>query len=135
MGAELGTPEAVESLLEQEGSNRTVTLNGPLTKGQIFSYTECGAENGQPLFYFTGIGGSRYLGHSIAKKACQHGYRVYCFDYPGSGNSSPQPGRSLTDWCDSFSEIIDTLVGSETKIVLIGHSAGTINSVSSFVPD
>ena len=70
----------------------------PLPDGRRLAYAEWGDTAGVPVLYCHGFPGSRLearLAHLAAKEL---GIRLIAPDRPGFGESSPCPGRRLSDW-------------------------------------
>lgn len=93
----------------------------PLSNGLILAYAEYGDMEGQPVFFFHGIPGSRFFRppDEITKRL---GVRLICMDRPGYGESGFQSGRRLLDWPDDVSRLADHLRIEEFSVA--AHSGG-----------
>jgi len=94
-----------------------------LPDGRQLGFAEYGAPAGNPVLYFHGMPGSRYLGANMADIASRHGVRLIAVERPGYGLSDPQPGRSLLDWPDDIAALADAL--GLRRFALIGFSGGS----------
>lgn len=92
-----------------------------LPDDRILAYAEYGDPHGKPVFFFHGIPGSRLFSppNEITHKL---GVRLICTDRPGSGLSTYQPGRRLTDWPKDVSVLANSL--GLKKFHVAGHSGG-----------
>lgn len=106
-----------------------------LSDGRRLAYTDVG-ENGRPcMLFFHGAPASRlrltYLEAEIEAAGC----RVIAPDRPGYGGSSPQPGRTMTDWPRDVAALTDAL-GIE-RFGVAGHSSGGpyAVAVAALLPD
>lgn len=93
-----------------------------LADGRRLGYSEYGARNGQPIFFFHGFGTTRVICPPDDRPAVDLGLRLIAVDRPGIGLSDPQPGRRLLDWPTDVAELAKRL-GIETFSV-IGWSGG-----------
>jgi pimeloyl-ACP methyl ester carboxylesterase len=93
-----------------------------LPDGRRMGYSEYGAPNGHPVFFFHGFGTSRVICPPDESPALELGLRLIAVDRPGIGLSDPLPGRSLLDWPVDVAGLADTLgIGSFS---VIGWSGG-----------
>jgi pimeloyl-ACP methyl ester carboxylesterase len=65
--------------------------------GRILAVQEAGDPAGQPVLVHMGSPNSRHLYGPNVADAAQRGLRLICYDRPGYGGSTPQPGRSHAD--------------------------------------
>jgi pimeloyl-ACP methyl ester carboxylesterase len=65
--------------------------------GRILAIEEAGDPNGRPVLVHMGTPNSRHLYQPNAIDAAVRGLRLICYDRPGYGGSTPQPGRSVAD--------------------------------------
>lgn len=93
-----------------------------LPDGRHLAVGEVGDPQGPVAFYLHGTGSSRLeVGH-LERAAQTHGIRLVCWDRPGSGHSTPQPGRRLTSVVDDARAVAARL-GVE-RVAVVGHSGG-----------
>lgn len=79
--------------------------------------------DGPSILLLHGWGGTIESLMSLQKQLAQLGYRVFNFDLPGFGNSSPPAGAfTLDDFAAVFEDFIRKKVDSE--VTLFGHSFG-----------
>lgn len=92
-----------------------------LADGRVLGYAEYGPVAGAPLFLLHGLPGSR-----LAVPEMWPGepgpVRVIAPDRPGTGTSTFQPGRRLTDWADDVRQLADSL--GIRRFVVAGFSGG-----------
>lgn len=95
-----------------------------LFDGRMVGYTEYGAPDGVPLFYFHGFPGSRldYLFFDAGEAAMETNARVIAADRPGYGLSGFQRGRRILDWPDDVTALADAL--RLDRIAVLGISGG-----------
>ena len=93
-----------------------------LQDGRLLGYAEFGDEQGQPVFYFHGLPGSRLEARFLDQKARIAGLRVIAVDRPGFGRSSFAPGRVLADWPNDMTELADAL--GVDHFAVVGNSGG-----------
>ncbi len=99
-------------------AHHILTLNNGLKLG----YSEYGDPRGEVAFYFHGWPSSGLQGSLFDTHAKQHGMRLICPDRPGIGSSDLQPGRALSDWQDTLTQLA-AHVGADNWHV-IGWSGG-----------
>jgi pimeloyl-ACP methyl ester carboxylesterase len=95
-----------------------------LKNGQIVGILELGNENSKNVIFFNhGFPGCRY--DSTLFKDCLNGkdVRLIALERSGYGNSSYIKDRTILDFTNEFSEVLDTLQIERCKI--IGISGGT----------
>ena len=82
-----------------------------LKDGRLLGYTEYGAREGKPVFYFHGFPGSRldWPFSDADDSATQLNARIIAVDRPGMGLSDFKPGRKILDWPDDVIELADAL--------------------------
>ena len=78
-----------------------------LGDGRVLSFAEQGDPAGRPVFFFHGINGSRLLRHPDESIARRLGLRIFTFDRPGLGLSTPKPHRRILDWPLDVAEFAD----------------------------
>jgi pimeloyl-ACP methyl ester carboxylesterase len=62
--------------------------------GRVLAVQEAGDPDGRPVLVHMGTPNSRHLYGPNAADAAERGLRLICYDRPGYGGSTPQPGRS-----------------------------------------
>jgi pimeloyl-ACP methyl ester carboxylesterase len=70
---------------------------------------EGGRGDGFPVLVHTGSPSSRHLYGPHLRDAWRKGIRLFSYDRPGYGGSSPRPGRSVADCAVDVSTIVDAL--------------------------
>lgn len=95
-----------------------------LHDGRMLGYTEYGAPEGEPVFYFHGFPGSRldYLFFDDGAAAMEAKARIIAADRPGYGLSSFQRGRRILDWPDDVTALADAL--RIDRFAVLGISGG-----------
>ncbi len=92
-----------------------------LPDGRRLGYSEYGAVEGRPVFFFHGFGTSRVV-CPPEEPAVELGIRLIAVDRPGIGLSDALPGRQLLDWPTDVADLADRL-GIDSFSV-IGWSGG-----------
>lgn len=107
-----------------EVANRGVDEQLKLRDGRMLGYTEYGAPEGVPIFYFHGFSGSRldYLIFDDGEAATEANARIIAADRPGYGLSSFQRGRRILDWPDDVTALADAL--RIERFAVLGISGG-----------
>jgi pimeloyl-ACP methyl ester carboxylesterase/DNA-binding CsgD family transcriptional regulator len=90
--------------------------------GRRLHFAEYGDPEGQPVFFFHSIVGSRLQIHPDGEQTRSLGLRWIVPERPGFGDSDPQPNRSLLDWADDIQQLADHL--KLDRYYLAGYSAG-----------
>jgi len=95
-----------------------------LKDGRMLGYSEYGAADGKPVFFFHGHPGSRsdwpYFDSSDVAAGLKA--RVVAVDRPGHGLSDFQPDREILDWPDDVSELAEAL--DMDRFAVLGISGG-----------
>ena len=86
------------------------------------AWAEYGLPEGEPVFYFHALSGSRLEAMPADVIARDLGIRLIVPDRPGYGDSDHQEDFSLLDWPDVIAQLADRLNLSQFSI--IGYSAG-----------
>jgi pimeloyl-ACP methyl ester carboxylesterase len=90
--------------------------------GRVITLCQVGDPDGRPAFYLHGTGGSRLEVAAYAKAAGEYGIRLICWDRPGSGGSTAQPGRTMLDVAGDTHAVAEALGLSD--VAVIGLSGG-----------
>jgi pimeloyl-ACP methyl ester carboxylesterase len=90
--------------------------------GRELAYTDIGEPDWFCVFFFHGAPSSRLRLAYLEQKFLAEGIRVISPDRPGYGGSSPQTGRSMTDWPSDVAALADA-IGLD-RFVVAGHSSG-----------
>jgi len=93
-----------------------------LADGRDLGYSEYGAPDGRPVFFFHGFGTTRVICPPDERPVKELGLRLIAVDRPGIGLSESLPGRRLLDWPADVVQLADRL-GIESFSV-IGWSGG-----------
>ena len=98
-----------------------------LSDGRALGYAEYGDPDGDPIFEFHGLPGSRFyeLDNQALSRA---GARLLTVERPGIGLSDPLPGRGLKDWPPDVAALADRL-GFE-RFAVLGTSAGAVYALA-----
>ena len=80
-----------------------------LADGRTLAWSEYAASDGDALFFFHGLPGSRKLGGALEADAAGLGLRLIAPDRPGFGHSTFKPDRTFADWADDVRELADHL--------------------------
>jgi len=95
-----------------------------LADGRKLGYTEYGAPDGKPVFYFHGFPGSRigWPAFDPDGSAEKLNARIIAVDRPGYGLSDAKRGRTLLDWPDDVVELAGFL--ALDRFAVLGISGG-----------
>lgn len=98
--------------------NKTIDLHD----GRRLGYAEYGVPEGKALLYFHGSPGCRLERCPDQLLLEKLGIRFITVDRPGYGLSDPKPDRTLCDWVEDVSELVDAL--ELERFALLGFSGG-----------
>jgi pimeloyl-ACP methyl ester carboxylesterase len=99
-----------------------------LADGRKLSYSECGnIESGMPVLFCFGLMTSSVAIMFAHQAALQNNLRILAIDYPGIGDSTFQPERTLEGWADDVGQFCDKVLGKFSTIRLLGHSLGGLH--------
>ena len=90
--------------------------------GRTLAVEEAGDPDGRPVLVHMGTPNSRHLYPPTAIDAAVRGLRLICYDRPGYGGSTPQPGRSAAD-CAADVRAICAELGVD-RVAMWGISGG-----------
>jgi pimeloyl-ACP methyl ester carboxylesterase len=93
-----------------------------LPDGRTLAYELGGDPSGAPVFFQHGTGDSRLARHPDDSLTASLGVRLITVDRPGVGGSTPKKGRSLLDWVEDATALVDSL-GIE-RFAVAGWSGG-----------
>jgi pimeloyl-ACP methyl ester carboxylesterase len=93
-----------------------------LVDGRTLAFTDLGDAGAPVVFYFHGAPTSRLDLVAYEDAFIDRHVRVISPDRPGYGRSSPQPGRSMSDWPTDVSALADHL--QVDRFAVVGLSAG-----------
>jgi pimeloyl-ACP methyl ester carboxylesterase len=100
----------------------------PLSDGRMLSYSECGnIDSGMPVLFCFGLMTSSLAIMFAHHRALRNNLRIIAVDYPGIGESTFQPDRTLDRWADDMSQFLDKVLGRCSKVRLLGHSLGGLH--------
>ncbi len=90
----------------------------------MLGYSEYGAPEGKPVFYFHGHPGSRREWSLFDDDDCamELNARIIAVDRPGTGLSDFKRGRKILDWADDVIEVADAL--QLERFAVLGISGG-----------
>ena len=80
-----------------------------LPDGRNLGYAQYGSLTGRAVFYMHGHPGSHVEGVHLHDAGLKLGARIIAPDRPGTGLSSPQPGRTLLDHAKDVELLADHL--------------------------
>jgi pimeloyl-ACP methyl ester carboxylesterase len=103
--------------------------------GRVLAVQEAGDPVGQPVLVHMGMPNSRHLYGPNAADAASRGLRLICYDRPGYGRSTPQPGRTHADCAADVQAICAAL--HLDQIAVWGISGGGAHALASaaLLPD
>jgi pimeloyl-ACP methyl ester carboxylesterase len=103
--------------------------------GRILAVQETGDPAGRPVLVHMGSPNSRNLYQPNAADAAERGLRLICYDRPGYGGSTPQPGRSHADCAADVRAICASL--QIDQVAIWGISGGGAHALASaaLLPD
>lgn len=93
-----------------------------LPDGRMLALCEVGDPTGRPAFYYHGTGSSRLEVALYGDSAAAAGVRLVCWDRPGAGLSTPQPGRTLLDVVGDSRAVAERL--GIDDVAVVGLSGG-----------
>ena len=93
-----------------------------LPDGRGLAFSEFGDASGSTVFFFHGAPTSRLGLVPWEMEFANRGLRVVSADRPGYGGSSPQPGRTMSDWPTDVAKLANAL--GIDRFMVAGHSSG-----------
>ncbi|MBI2785775.1 MAG: alpha/beta hydrolase [Legionella longbeachae] len=97
-------------------------LSLELKDGRQMGFAEYGNPDGQAIFYFHGLPGSRLEAGHLHDVAVANNFRLIGLDRPGMGLSSYEPKRRTLSWVEDVEDFADSM--GINKFSIIGHSGG-----------
>lgn len=113
-------PNEAVIIMKHKTDNNSLSLE--LKDGRQLGFAEYGDPDGQPIFYFHGLPGSRLEAGHLHEVAAANNIRLIGLDRPGMGLSSMEPKRSILSWADDVEAFADSM--GINKFSIIGHSGG-----------
>jgi pimeloyl-ACP methyl ester carboxylesterase len=103
--------------------------------GRTLAVQEAGDPGGKPVLVHMGSPNSRHIYGPNAADAAAKGLRLICYDRPGYGGSTPQPGRTHAD-CAADVRAICAALGID-RVAIWGISGGGAHALASaaLLPD
>ena len=103
--------------------------------GRTLAVQEAGDPGGKAVLVHMGSPNSRHIYGPNAADAAAKGLRLICYDRPGHGGSSPQPGRTHAD-CAADVRAICAALGID-RVAIWGISGGGAHTLASaaLLPD
>lgn len=93
-----------------------------LSDGRSLAFSDVGDASGSTVFYFHGAPTSRLFLVHWEMEFASRGLRVVSPDRPGYGGSSPQPGRTMSDWPTDVAGLANAL--GIDRFIVAGQSSG-----------
>jgi pimeloyl-ACP methyl ester carboxylesterase len=103
--------------------------------GRVLAVQEAGDPAGRPVLVHMGSPNSRHLYGPNAADAAQRGLRLICYDRPGYGGSTPQPGRSHADCAADVRAICASLHIDQVAIWGISGGGPHVLACAALLPD
>ena len=111
-----------EAVMKMKHKTDNNSLSLELKDGRQLGFAEYGDPDGQPIFYFHGLPGSRLEAGHLHEVAATNNIRLIGLDRPGMGLSSAEPKRSILSWVADVEAFADSM--GIAKFSIIGHSGG-----------
>lgn len=107
-----------------------------LADGRTLMYAEYGVPEGQPVFYFHGLAGSR-LEPSVldGDDLVKAGFRLIACDRPGMGGSDFQPGRGFSHWVTDIVALADRLGLGKFAVWGVSGGGGYALACARLIPE
>lgn len=121
----------VEALEERFNDKRYMGKIFPLSDGRKLSYSEVGQlENGHPVLFHVGLMCSSLAIVNFHDEALRLNLHIVTIDYPGIGESSPQPNRDFSDWANNVQEFVMFRWGPTQSLSLLSHCMGAPHALA-----
>jgi pimeloyl-ACP methyl ester carboxylesterase len=103
--------------------------------GRTLAVEDAGDPAGRPVLVHLGTPDSRHLYGPWVADAAGRGLRLICYDRPGYGGSTPQPGRSIADCAGDVRAICAAL--EIDRLAIWGWSGGGAHALAcaALLPD
>lgn len=101
-----------------------------LRDGRRLSYSECGnLTTGLPVLFQFGLMASSLAVMMMHDESIKLGLHMIAVDYPGIGESTPVPNRTLEGWAVDMNEFCEKVIGP-TNIAIMAHSMGAPHALA-----
>jgi pimeloyl-ACP methyl ester carboxylesterase len=116
-----------ELLNDPNYSRKTIQIR----QDRTLSYSQCGnLESDRIVFFHIGLMGSSLVTIFVHHQALQLNLRLIVVDYPGTGDSTNMPGRTLRDWGEDIEEFCHQILSKDQQIILLGHCLGVPHALA-----
>jgi pimeloyl-ACP methyl ester carboxylesterase len=103
--------------------------------GRTLAVEDAGDPDGRPVLVHMGSPNSRHLYGPNVADAASRGLRLICYDRPGYGGSTPQPGRTVADCASDVRQICDALGISRVAMWGISGGGPHVLACAALLPD
>jgi pimeloyl-ACP methyl ester carboxylesterase len=103
-----------------------------LSDGRQLSYSESGLsfeQGGESVLFDFGLIVSSLVVGLFHQEALRQNLNLIAIDYPGIGESTPFPDRTLTDWPQDVKEFVVAKWGPTTSFALLANSMGATHAL------
>jgi pimeloyl-ACP methyl ester carboxylesterase len=103
-----------------------------LSDGRQLSFSESGQPfelGGEPVLFHFGLMASSLVVALFHHEALRKNLNLVAIDYPGIGESTPCPNRTLMDWPRDVKEFVVAKWGPNTSFALLAHSMGATHAL------
>jgi pimeloyl-ACP methyl ester carboxylesterase len=101
-----------------------------LRDGRRLSYSECGnLTTGLPVLFQFGLMASSLAVMMMHNESIKLGLHMIAVDYPGIGESTPVPNRTLEGWAIDMNEFCEKVIGP-SNIAVMAHSMGAPHALA-----
>jgi pimeloyl-ACP methyl ester carboxylesterase len=103
--------------------------------GRMLAVEDCADPAGRPVLVHMGTPNSRHLYGPNVRDAAERGLRLICYDRPGYGGSSPQPGRTVADCAGDVRAICAELGIDRLAMWCISGGGPHVLACAALLPD
>lgn len=125
----LSTSHATPPLPCRYNTSNSTSSTITLPDGRKLGYAQYGASAGRPIFFLHGLATTRIDAAAYDEVAKELNVRIIAPDRPGTGLSSPQPGRTLLDYPKDIDMLATYLGISEYGILVSQHALHPTSSL------